>query len=179
MAETVIGIDPSYTATGIVVLNSGGQVLATKTIKTSAEKSCIKRAADIAEDISHFFLTHKPILAVIEGFAYARTKQAHQLGYLGYRLREYITCSQWGHSELLVVAPTQVKKFATGKGQAPKDIILQQVYKRWHYEAKNNNIADAYILARIGLAYLKKETDLPAFQLEVLKAIQKNADVGV
>ena len=31
---------------------------------------------------------------------------------------------------------SEVKKFATGKGNSPKDVVMMHVFKRWGYESK-------------------------------------------
>lgn len=49
----------------------------------------------------------------------------------------------------LLVPPTVVKKFAAGKGNAKKQEMLLQIYKRYGLEFNNDNAADAYALARI------------------------------
>ena len=45
--------------------------------------------------------------------------------------------------------PTQIKKFITGRGNAKKDVIIREVYKRWGFETDDHNIADAYGLAQM------------------------------
>ena len=50
------------------------------------------------------------------------------------------------------VAPQLVKRYATGSGAAPKDAVMLSVFKRWSFDPdNNNNLADAYVLARMGL----------------------------
>ena len=75
----------------------------------------------------------------------------------------------------IVVPPARLKKFACGKGNAKKDEVRLEVYKRWGFEAPSNDEVDAYVLARIGLAYLGYDTDLIKPQLEVIQALKKEA----
>ncbi len=75
----------------------------------------------------------------------------------------------------LVVPPARLKKFACGKGNAKKDEIRLAVYKRWGFEAPTNDEVDAYVLARIGLAYLGYDDKLIKPQLEVIKDLKKAA----
>jgi Holliday junction resolvasome RuvABC endonuclease subunit len=49
----------------------------------------------------------------------------------------------------LQVPPMTLKKFVSGKGNAKKDEIMLQIYKRYGVEINENNAADAYGLARI------------------------------
>lgn len=50
----------------------------------------------------------------------------------------------------LLVPPMTLKKFASGKGNAKKQEMLLQIYKRWNVEFNDDNAADAYALARLG-----------------------------
>lgn len=49
----------------------------------------------------------------------------------------------------LKVPPMTLKKFAAGKGNAKKQEMLLQIYKRWGVEFNDDNAADAYALARL------------------------------
>lgn len=49
----------------------------------------------------------------------------------------------------LQVPPTVVKKYAAGKGNAKKQEMLMQIYKRWGIEFNDDNAADSYALARL------------------------------
>jgi len=53
----------------------------------------------------------------------------------------------------LKVAPMTVKKFATGKGNAKKQEMLMQIYKRWGQEFNDDNAADAYALGRLATGF--------------------------
>ena len=153
----ILGIDPSLTATGIIVLQYG-QVETAVTTKNRPELDPVDRVRLIFEQINkiiqHPSIT--PDLIVIEGLSFHSKGQGlDKTFYLGWRIREEL--KRFKESEnipWIEVPPTQLKQFATGKGNANKEIILQQVYKRWGVEFSDNNQADAYVLARIGEAYL-------------------------
>jgi Holliday junction resolvasome RuvABC endonuclease subunit len=49
----------------------------------------------------------------------------------------------------LKVPPMTLKKFAAGKGNAKKQEMLLQIYKRWGIEFNDDNAADSYALARL------------------------------
>ena len=42
----------------------------------------------------------------------------------------------------------------TGSGTSKKEKVLLEVYKKWGFDAPTNNIADAFVLAKIGQAIL-------------------------
>jgi len=176
----IIGIDPSLTATGIVVFRDGKLELA-ETTKNRPELGTIKRVTDIRFHIGSIIdnLETKeewdnkwqaPDLIVIEGFSYgSKGRSVFDIAYLGWRIREDLErLKEQDNIPWLEVPPSQLKKFATGQGNANKEIILQQAYKRWGYETHDNNVADAFVLAQIGRAYLGETDDLTAFQREVI-----------
>lgn len=49
----------------------------------------------------------------------------------------------------LKVPPMTLKKYAAGKGNAKKQEMLLQMYKRWGVEFNDDNAADSYGLARL------------------------------
>jgi Holliday junction resolvasome RuvABC endonuclease subunit len=49
----------------------------------------------------------------------------------------------------LQVPPMTLKKYAAGKGNAKKQEMLMQIYKRWGVEFNDDNAADSYALARL------------------------------
>lgn len=70
------------------------------------------------------------------------------------------------------VSPSEVKKFATGKGNAEKTLILREVWRRFQFDASDDNSADAYVLAQIGLRLLGRTSDKDAeFQKEIVDNI--------
>lgn len=48
-----------------------------------------------------------------------------------------------------LVPPMTLKKYASGKGNAKKQEMLLQMYKRWGVEFNDDNAADSYALARL------------------------------
>ena len=49
----------------------------------------------------------------------------------------------------VLVPPMTLKKYAAGKGNAKKQEMLLQMYKRWGVEFNDDNAADSYALARL------------------------------
>jgi crossover junction endodeoxyribonuclease RuvC len=181
----VMGIDPSLTGTGIVVLRHGTLEFA-DTTKNQPELGTIERVKRINETIMYVIenLTSDdesewkpPTRIVIEGFSYgSKGRGVFSIAYLGFRIREELERLRIKDKiPWIEVSPSQLKQFATGKGNAGKEIILQQVYKRWGFEAKDNNQADAYVLAQIGRAYLGEVDDLTDFQQKVVRTLKKEA----
>lgn len=177
-----IGIDQSLTGTGLIVLING-HVYKHTTIATNSSENLIDRVGFIRKtlnstitQVAKLSADETEVVIAIEGFSFAsRGKSVFDIGYLGWRIKEDLrnmenakTIKYW-----LDVPPTVVKKFATGKGNAPKELILQQVYKRWNEEFGDNNQADAYVLAKIAEAYEDTSLVLTAFQQEAIETVKK------
>src|SRR5690606_38220704 len=69
-----------------------------------------------------------------------------------------------------VVAPTPLKKYVTGRGNASKDEVLAAAIRRWPDAAINgNDEADAYALRAMGLDHLGHPVaDVPKTHREAL-----------
>lgn len=70
----------------------------------------------------------------------------------------------------LKVPPMTLKKFAAGKGNAKKQEMLLQIYKRWGIEFNDDNAADSYALARLlGKNFYNEVEKAVAEQMKGLK----------
>ena len=67
----------------------------------------------------------------------------------------------------LKVPPMTLKKYAAGKGNAKKQEMLLQIFKRWGIEFNDDNAADAYALAR-----LAAESHIDATELAVVEQMK-------
>jgi hypothetical protein len=78
----------------------------------------------------------------------------------------------------IVVPPTLVKKYTTGKGVAAKELMMMTALKRWGYESADNNACDAYCLARIAAEFAagnwtkKFEALAQGFEVVAAKGVQ-------
>lgn len=173
-----IGIDPAYGSAGdknkgcgVIALDTDtGQIIEEILIRTTNKDSEIDRVKQIWEKISALFISPVEIVA-IEGVAFDKGERAHQMGYLHFRLREYLQdCDV--KPLVIVPAPNQLKKFVTGSHQAKKELMLLHVYKRYGVEFSINDLADAYGLAQIARAYVGAEDKLLKPQQEVIAALK-------
>ncbi len=168
----VIGIDASLAGTGICsILLAGEETHVSKTITASGDSRGVDRLIDIRDQICQICsVPSRADLVVIEGYAHDRGNRAHYMGELGGVLRVLLTELKIKWVE---VAPAQVKKFATGKGNASKEVVAVGVYKKWRMEFPDNNQCDAYVLARIGAALCGRPGEpLRDYQMEVIAALQ-------
>jgi len=148
----VLGLDISLTSTGI---SDGLRSDAIQAGPLRGEARMSHIAARIAEWVSA-----GARLAVIEGPAYGRGSQSGHDELAG--LRWAVRYSLWVRRiPIAVVAPTALKKYTTGKGQATKEDMVAAAHERWGVDFSGvkvgrgrHDMADAYALAKMGEAFL-------------------------
>jgi Holliday junction resolvasome RuvABC endonuclease subunit len=156
----VLGLDLSLTATGYSFNEEVTGVWHPKLRGPG-------RLVAIREHIS--ILTYEADVVVLEGYSYASPNQAHQIGELGGVIRAWL----FEHRlPFAVVPPASLKKFATGKGNAPKDAMLAAAIRRFGFEGSDNNEADAWLLRCMGLAHYDPWDALPEYAREALAKVE-------
>jgi Holliday junction resolvasome RuvABC endonuclease subunit len=144
-APRVVGLDLSLTATGIARARATTTPsvpmldVVTTNLKGMARLGRIEHeVAWVVGDID----CHVD-LVVVEGYAFGRPNQAAHLGELGGAVR----LALWARDIPYVdVPPSNVKKYATGRGNAPKPDIRMEVYKRFGHDIADDNQCDAFVL---------------------------------
>ena len=154
MNRTSLGLDLSTAATGVVLLRETPEgppvTLSAYEIKPKGLKGIALRRTIVTE-IMQSVHALKPDVIVLEGYG-LNLKNASAivpLVELGGLMR---FCLHIDGLEWFAPTPGECKKFATGKGNSPKDVVMMHVLKRWKYEPATNNVADAYVCAAMGLA---------------------------
>jgi len=138
-----MGIDLSLRETGFAVLEDGKSV---ERAVISAQSLGTARLILIEDEVVRHVDLHRPDQIAIEAVAYGSMTAVDSAELHGtvrtalYRL---------GHKDIIYVAPPTLKKFATGSGRAQKSDIKLELLKRWKITERNDNKADAYVLARI------------------------------
>lgn len=176
---TSLGIDLSLRETGYVCLKNGTiikQLLITSAPKIKTTLGELQRLLTIINNICATNLVNIDI-TVIEGLSYGAAFQSTslmQLAGLNYMLRERIYHL---NKQFIIIAPTQLKKFITGKGNCAKELMLLSTYKRYGVSFTNNNLCDAYGLAQVGLAYMNSSAKkLNHNQAEIVKQLHLTYD---
>ena len=170
----ILGIDPSLTETGVIGLRNG-KIDLSHLIKTKKAGDTptleLDRLQTITDEIKSIVEEFKPNAIAIEGLAFMarNTTALVQLAGLNYFLRQLL----FPNYKVYIVAPTCLKKFVTGKGNCQKDLMFLEIYKKYKVSFDNNNLCDAYSLARVGEALIDKEAKLTKQQKEVVKLLSK------
>lgn len=153
MNEIFVGIDPSFSGTGIVVLDRQGVVVKEELISTKHDPNnqydIETRMLYVTEKLKFLKDIPKIQLTYIEEISFGSTGSgADQLAALNYFIRVFLLQNNF---LFYTVPPTTLKKFITGHGQCKKNLMLKEVYKRWGVDYSDDNLADAYSLARMAL----------------------------
>lgn len=155
------GIDQSLTKTGIVIYDCDSdvmihyEIIETKLNKADALDS-YKRVNEIASRIEFLCDLYSVESVRIEGLSYGSVGQATRtLAGLHYVIVDRLMRAS---IDVAVIAPTQLKKAATGSGRADKQQMLDAVSKidRDEFEKIGKtkgrfDLADAYHLASLAL----------------------------
>ena len=168
----IIGIDPSLTATGVVILEDG-KIKDQLLIKTKPSGDHpIKELNRLFEIRRSLPKMEDDDVCIMEGIAFMarNTSALIQLSALNYFIREKLYLDG---IKFIVVPPTVLKKFISGKGNSPKELIILEIFKRYGVTFNDNNLADAYALARIGTGLMDSTTKLTKFQQEVISDLKK------
>ena len=90
---------------------------------------------------------------VIEGISYGssiRTKSIFDLAGLNYMIRYKLITSDIQHLNISIATPSNIKKYATGKGNANKESIMtifKYIFPEMQNIPKLDDIADSYFMA--------------------------------
>lgn len=160
----IVGLDLSLTATGVATWTEGA--LSLITLKPP-RASGLERLDWIYNQVRE--LCRGAELVIVEGLSFGSNMPSAQeragLWFL-------VARALWKAGiRMQAVAPTQLKKFVTGKGSAEKSLILREVFRRWNIVAENDDQADAAVLVRIGLLLAGIAEPENESQREVITAI--------
>jgi len=174
MLVIILALDLSLNETGYCILENC-MVLDVDVIKPMKEKEQIDRMRDLRDSIEQLILDRKITHIFIEGYSFgSRGIWTFSAGELGGAIKMMILDLGLSY---VIVAPTMWKKFVVGVGNAKKEQILLQVYKRYGVEFKNNNMCDAYCIAQFAEKYihykLGTEQPLTTVQVECFKKFDK------
>ena len=156
LAPTVVGIDPSLTATGIASSRGWCEVVGYTDKKNPITKLPHGRRIAAMRQVLRYVLDNvgMPDLAVIETPALSRAGGgAHERGWLWWQV--YGRLADLG-VPVGLVSTNQLKQYATGKGNVDKPCVVDAVARRWTaWETRgNDNAADAVVLMAAGRDWL-------------------------
>lgn len=147
----VAGIDPSLKCTALVI---GSGTTGQKRFEIDSKPdglSCwahFQRYERLAAEAAEICKAEGVGRIMLEGYAFKAPGRRQPVYEFGGVLRLYLLDVD---KRLREVPPAQLKQFATGKGNAQKDVVRACVARRWGFKTRSHDLADAYTLHRIGL----------------------------
>ncbi len=151
----ILGIDQSYTSSGIVILMDG-ELLEAHRYCADKNTNRFAQAYEITLHIAKIVDEYKPDIIAIEGLAFGmRGNVTRDLGGLQFVIIAHL--QEVKGYDVVILAPTTVKKYATGSGRAKKEDMIAQLPNGVHERfiglgVKKTtglaDLADAYWIAK-------------------------------
>ena len=163
----IIGLDLS-TKSGVVVLSDDPAFFFSTELENKKLKG-LDRVVWFGESVGRLLNTYKPDVAIIEDYGYANAFTLVPLVEIGTAVR--LACRDRG-IPMVFIPPTSLKG-TLGSGKLTKDMVMLEVYKKWNFSAATNNIADAYVLAKVGqmMHRLEKTTKEVSTKLQKITSV--------
>lgn len=138
-----LGLDLSLTGTGMA--GAGWtQEVSPKKLRGPA------RLYYIECSVHRAILYQSPSVAAIEGYAHGARGNNFDIGELGGVIRLLLLKCE---IPFVIISPSSLKKFATGKGNADKDTMLETAIRKYGFDGHGNNEADAFLLRTMALMH--------------------------
>jgi len=151
----ILGIDQSFTSTGVVMLEDGALLTAHK-FTASKSVNRFAQAYEITIHLAGIVDEFKPDIIAIEGLAFGmRGNVTRDLGGLQFVIISHL--QEVKGREIDIIAPTSAKKFATGSGRAKKEDMIDSLPKSVYSYFTGlgvkkttglSDLADAYWIAK-------------------------------
>ncbi|MGV0793038.1 crossover junction endodeoxyribonuclease RuvC [Mycolicibacterium sp. XJ1819] len=162
----VAGIDPSLTNTGIAILHDGQPTNHYRRGHPGRDGASdidrMRRVGALLTDINKIIRAHTPDLIIIESPAYGQylPSTCDRNVLWGSLVHRYSIDRTRPNRYYAGATPTCRAQFATGKGHAPKQAVIDAVNHWWPHlnlKPRQDNEADAYVLATMGAAHYEPE----------------------
>lgn len=179
MNDYYIGIDPGSKNCAVVIWSPTRGLFTTWKPKGEMPTGVL-RLRKLMLEISELFnklAAHDAAghigLVAMESYSMAERYGQHASGEIGAAIKLTILAhfdARDPRAYPVLVAPGQLKKFCSGSGSTKKEMIPKEVLKRWSMDFDDQNIAEAYVLARIAHA-VDTGPEMTRFQEDVVKAL--------
>lgn len=140
-----VGLDVSFN-TGLIILSEQSTVLNEKLISCPSSECIESRILFITDKILKEMQDYTPFSIALEGLSFASSgRSTLDLAGLNFYVRLKFYTSSFNY---IIVPPNTLKKFITGSGKCKKNLMLLKVYKKFGVEFSDDNLCDAYALAK-------------------------------
>lgn len=194
-----VGIDPSISNTGVVVLDENQEVI--KIYEPSQEqaikhdpsfKHVVRRyqllSLAVVSELEALVRNHRACSEVVicyEDYSYESVNKAFTIGEFGGVLKTSLFYSAYLDVKMCLIPPTTLKLFATGYGLSTKENMLEYFLKIFPTGKEwSNDAVDAFFLAEMA-GYMegmfpaneKKRTSLTRHKLEIAKKCKETCQI--
>lgn len=177
MTDIYVGIDPGSTNCALVAWSPTRGLITTWKPKGTMPTGVLrlhKLMMDIDAELRKLKGDGTIKMIAMEAYSMAEKYGQHASGEIGAAIKLTLLRFFSGSDQRsfpVLVAPQQLKKFATGNGNTKKEMIAKEVLKRWDVDFNDTNLAEAYVLARIAYA-VEADPEMTQFQRDVVKALE-------
>jgi Holliday junction resolvasome RuvABC endonuclease subunit len=150
-----LGIDQSYSGTGVVIIE-GDMVIGFDKFTSDKTKDIFERCWDVVSQIRQYIKDNNPDYVSIEGLAFGMTGNATR-DLAGLQFSIITTAKYIDGVNIDIITPLSLKKFATGNGKAKKDDMMAAIpadildmFRARGYKKTTGlaDLTDAYFLAK-------------------------------
>jgi len=180
-----VGLDLSLTSTGIGIIDLNSGTAYTRAVRSSGKKTDtlamqVARIQDLTDNIVDSVAVCDPELVVVESAAFSTRKDssAHRRAGLWWSVVGELNIQGF---TVVTLSPSELKKFATGKGNASKDAMVARAVSTWGEEVLGtqfNDTSDALFLATAGAFALGETVELsaPAYRKQIASQLAARLD---
>lgn len=179
--DIYVGIDPGVANCALVAFSPTRGLMSTWKPRGKFPTGVMrlrKLMVGMNEELERLQREGRILQVAMEGYSMAEKYGQHNSGEVGATIK-LLLLAVFGDTDRrafpLIVAPQQLKKFVTGKGNTKKEMMPKEVFKRWGEDFNDVNLAEAYGLARMAYAY-ESNPEMTAFQREVMTALEGHTE---
>jgi Holliday junction resolvasome RuvABC endonuclease subunit len=152
-----LGFDPGLRTPTVVIVREDGtledvQRLPTLLLKEDASPARVaERLVLITTGLFELLAKLRPAMWGFEGYSFGSAHKSHEMGELGgvVRYRSYVLSQRGAVTFPVVVSPTSLKKFVTGRGNADKVAVAVAVHTLWNFTMPDEHGYDAAAVAQM------------------------------
>jgi len=146
-ADSILGIDPSLSSTGLCLIDWQGKLIESTTL--TSKKTGPARLIELRDRFDDYLRKHLPTACALEGYSFGSKHAREAVAEWGGLLR--VALYEW-KLPTLVVPPMTLKKFVLpSAGNLQKNRIALESYKRWNVSFQTDDECDAHALAQLAL----------------------------
>lgn len=152
--DSILGIDPSLTSTGLCVIDHNGALIESTTL--GSKKTGPARLIELRDALDAYFKRTMPTVCALEGYSFGSKHAREAVAEWGGLIR--VLLYEW-KIPTLIVPPMTLKKFVLpSAGNLQKNRIALESYKRWNVSFQTDDECDAHALSQLALVRVQIET---------------------